>query len=523
MIDIGFNLLTFAMVKGKSLKAVHNQIAHAMGADDPYPMLRYNNHQAIVGGVPCELMMLSERLGCRTERLFGSYSRTLRMIYGLLRSRKTPIRLLDASAKYTAGGRDAACISMYVQTGNESRMTVLLDVDDITSKKMRLIKLTVHYWIGGDTFEFNPPRKSVNSKEVIGALRVFPSGQYLLQGIKLVHDGPNALAKRLFEVRKQATVYYFEQSEDANGRATLLEFRAEFPHESYEATRTYDDESTWHVNMLWADKLRCDVTWPAESDLAMQLAALDNMAMLGKLLQMRGEVPEPPRQVEARQANQALWNKLPGQPEIPQGADDITHYRPYKRATERVHVGDLVVRSTVGTCNNPNHDILEVVAVVCVLSMARGVVEVAVDAFCCKECKRYFILDQEYDRLVQKGALCCKVVNGYSHSIGGALRNNAKLSERSFFNALGYNVGQEDNLTSKERRTILDFAIANGFKTQKETIRFLQWLVEFNGRNRGMEEAVKKWKSDIRYLMSSRSNKTERVRIDRIYLTQHKW
>ena len=51
----------------------------------------------------------------------------------------------------------------------------------------------------------------------------------------------------------------------------------------------------------------------------------------------------------------------------------------------------------------------------------------------------------------------------------------------SFCSSLGYNVNQKENLSPNERRVILDFAITNGFKTQKEAIGFLQWLIDYNG------------------------------------------
>ena len=40
----------------------------------------------------------------------------------------------------------------------------------------------------------------------------------------------------------------------------------------------------------------------------------------------------------------------------------------------------------------------------------------------------------------------------------------------------------DEGLSASERRSVLDFVIQNGFRTQKETIEFLQWLISYNGK-----------------------------------------
>ena len=88
---------------------------------------------------------------------------------------------------------------------------------------------------------------------------------------------------------------------------------------------------------------------------------------------------------------------------------------------------------------------------------------------------------------------------------------------------MGYNAIQEENLTPGERRAILDFIIVNDFRTQKQAIGYLQWLIRRNGRNRNMGNAVRRWQSDIDYLMKRKRSDVKRVKIDRIFLTKHKW
>ena len=152
-----------------------------------------------------------------------------------------------------------------------------------------------------------------------------------------------------------------------------------------------------------------------------------------------------------------------------------------------------------------------------------GIVEVAVDAFCCPQCKRYFILENDFAKLRSRGKICCRIVTKTGKVSDFIPHGDAGLSEQSFFNSLGYNVGKQDDLSPAERRTILDFAISNNLKSQKATIGFLQWLIDFNGKRANMDEAVEKWRSDIKYLMSDHYAEVERVKIGRIFLVDKQW
>jgi len=202
---------------------------------------------------------------------------------------------------------------------------------------------------------------------------------------------------------------------------------------------------------------------------------------------------------------------------------DLTTYRKFERAEECVHLNDLVVRTSIRTCGQANHNIEEVIAIICVFTPGRGVYEVAVDAFCCRRCRKYFILEEAFDRVAARGSLCCRVITKQAKMKEAMPKRFRDLSDESLFKQLGYSVGKKEDLTPSERRTVLDFAIENGLKTQKETIGFIQHLIRFNGRGPHMGDSVQKWNSDIKYLMSSRTVNVERIRIDRIFLTEHNW
>ncbi len=197
-----------------------------------------------------------------------------------------------------------------------------------------------------------------------------------------------------------------------------------------------------------------------------------------------------------------------------------------KKDENCIRADDVVVRARNKTCAYGDHKIRNVRATVCVFSPKRGVSEMHVNAFCCPTCRKYYILENDFDRLKRMGGLCCEIIEKPSKTQSYKQKRSKlqmDLSEQSIFNSLGYNVNQQDALTARERRTILDFVILNRIKTQKQTIGFLEHLIDFNGRKEGMRDAVANWQSDIDYLKNDPRVEMEKFRIRRIFVETRKW
>lgn len=63
-----------------------------------------------------------------------------------------------------------------------------------------------------------------------------------------------------------------------------------------------------------------------------------------------------------------------------------------------------------------------------------------------------------------------------------------------------YYLSQKDNLSEKERRTILDMVVFNGILSKKRCIEYLEWFVRNASGKKNMDIAIKKWNGDIDYL-----------------------
>ena len=67
---------------------------------------------------------------------------------------------------------------------------------------------------------------------------------------------------------------------------------------------------------------------------------------------------------------------------------------------------------------------------------------------------------------------------------------------------LGYNVDSRVNLSENERRIILKYAIGLGFISKKLTIFYLQTFIKKASPKYNMKEAIRKWKSDLQWVMN---------------------
>lgn len=78
----------------------------------------------------------------------------------------------------------------------------------------------------------------------------------------------------------------------------------------------------------------------------------------------------------------------------------------------------------------------------------------------------------------------------------------AERAERSLLNKYGYNVGQTDNLSDKERQDILKGIIDRGELSPGYICSHIRYLIKINGKRDTNWLAVQKWKRDLEYVQS---------------------
>ena len=156
---------------------------------------------------------------------------------------------------------------------------------------------------------------------------------------------------------------------------------------------------------------------------------------------------------------------------------------------------DIIVKTLQKSCSELSHSVEKVPAIVKVKDKYNHkIVEIEFDAYYCRTCNRYYILQEDYDKLITKGTPQCKVID--INYIPGPFG----YPEQSFLKMCGYSVDKKTGLSSKERKEILNSVIVNGIYTKERLISFLEWLIRQNASKPSMVDAVNKWENDILYL-----------------------
>ncbi len=131
------------------------------------------------------------------------------------------------------------------------------------------------------------------------------------------------------------------------------------------------------------------------------------------------------------------------------------------------------------------------------------VTSITFEAEYCAECGVYFIPENVYQTQIKpKGRLLCQVMSAEEYRSFKKMKwNDIDLNPQSILNILGYNVNLKEDLSDHQRQTILRYAIESGIITKKKTISYLEIFIKKNGAKSGMENAVRKWKKDLQWVM----------------------
>ncbi|SCY73088.1 hypothetical protein SAMN02910292_02698 [Lachnospiraceae bacterium XBB2008] len=138
----------------------------------------------------------------------------------------------------------------------------------------------------------------------------------------------------------------------------------------------------------------------------------------------------------------------------------------------------------------------------------------SIQAYYCDSCKRYYVLDSEYQKLISCGVPCCQIIN-ISDIRSGKYDRWKKTSTLRLY---GYNVNKQENLSDRKRHMILDMVIDNKIMTRARCIEFIKWLVKNNAERDGMDDALGKWNQDIDYLSQGKRTIPQSIMIGAIKL-----
>lgn len=170
----------------------------------------------------------------------------------------------------------------------------------------------------------------------------------------------------------------------------------------------------------------------------------------------------------------------------------------------------LYICKGIISCKNKNHDIESVTGI---LENKLGS-SVKINANYCKQCEKCFI---DYTEYLHYKKLYGAIMGNFRISNNGhwdGLFNN--LSEESLLHLCGYTVNQNDDLSTKQRRRILEFLINRKMMSKPEIISHLDFLIRTNGKRKNMTVAVSRWNEDIDWIRNYQLDSQRQVTIGRI-------
>ena len=168
-----------------------------------------------------------------------------------------------------------------------------------------------------------------------------------------------------------------------------------------------------------------------------------------------------------------------------------------KNPPKKVNTRDFVIRSSVLSCMYSNHQILNVDAVIKSVNSKGEIAPTIIPAGYCQKCQKFFILDDDYEKLLLAGKPLCTIVEERNYKEN--YRNNRYFDdlsawpEESVLSKCGYNVNQARGLTTLERRKILANIIDQEVLSKIEIRSHLKKQMALHKRHL---QAVDKWASD---------------------------
>lgn len=184
----------------------------------------------------------------------------------------------------------------------------------------------------------------------------------------------------------------------------------------------------------------------------------------------------------------------------------------------KVEFADFVVRTNAFYCNK-NHSIESISAYVSVLRQDGVVVGESIPAGYCRSCNCYFILDQDFISLQEKGILLCQLLTYEEYwEKGMQIIRGEELKSQSVLRRCGYTVNANDALSIEQRQGILALVVDNNLYSTTELCGFLDWLISFHGkkRNKNMNAAIEKWKTDRSFIAQYKTENKRKIGVKSI-------
>lgn len=162
-----------------------------------------------------------------------------------------------------------------------------------------------------------------------------------------------------------------------------------------------------------------------------------------------------------------------------------------------VHKGTII-------CQRDHHNVVSATAIL--LGRFEKNIELTVNY--CKDCERFFINYVSYETYKHRyGVLIGNIV---MEDEGKTVFGDVVLAEASPLKLCGYSVNQQDGYTSQMRQYIISKIIDRGIMSKSDIVRYLEYFISINGRQKRNQLALTKWKEDLNFTLAYQAKRQER-------------
>lgn len=177
-----------------------------------------------------------------------------------------------------------------------------------------------------------------------------------------------------------------------------------------------------------------------------------------------------------------------------------------------------VVLSHNGKCVYKEHNLINIKAIIRVLTHSNKVIDVTVNSVYCKECNQYIILKSDFKSIKLKGTLLCRVIDKTPEYIAKH-KSSSYIGTESKVHRLGYNVIKQGyNYNFEQRKIILANIIENYGITQHEILSMLDTNIARKAGLPNYANAVAKWKEDREFVAIYKTGDIPEVIIDEVII-----
>lgn len=180
---------------------------------------------------------------------------------------------------------------------------------------------------------------------------------------------------------------------------------------------------------------------------------------------------------------------------------------------------NVIIKSSIHQCAKDNHDTCIRNALIYILdNTTYEIIPETVPLLYCKTCNIYYMYEDQYNTLSKKGKILCRIYNLKQWQEGYTGDDFfGKLNMESVFKICGYSVSSNSSVPDQARQNLLSFLIDRKIVSLAQTLNFLHWLIDNRKDSARMQNAVKKWKSDLKYITEKyRDNKSETITVESI-------